>query len=196
MRAVILHGGVRYMSSMSLGELISYYESLEKNKGVYLDYIEQYKSRMNDCISDHDLEGLDGIMNEYYNLNIKLNNEILTSDFMKINRIIEALYKERMTGFTLFWDDINNFDELVNKYNKTVLMIRRLMFDLQENFKTEALDFLGNISPFIVKATYEDTTNILGMEERTYLSLAKNSLKKSKQEYATIYLEFVKRLVK
>lgn len=184
------------MSSMSLGELISYYESLEKNKGVYLDYIEQYKSRMNDCISDHDLEGLDGIMNEYYNLNIKLNNEILTSDFMKINRIIEALYKERMTGFTLFWDDINNFDELVNKYNKTVLMIRRLMFDLQENFKTEALDFLGNISPFIVKATYEDTTNILGMEERTYLSLAKNSLKKSKQEYATIYLEFVKRLVK
>ncbi len=196
MRAVILHGGIRYMSSMSLGELISYYESLEKNKGVYLDYIEQYKSRMNDCISDHDLEGLDGIMNEYYNLNIKLNNEILTSDFMKINRIIEALYKERMTGFTLFWDDINNFDELVNKYNKTVLMIRRLMFDLQENFKTEALDFLGNISPFIVKATYEDTTNILGMEERTYLSLAKNSLKKSKQEYATIYLEFVKRLVK
>ena len=151
---------------------------------------------MNDCISDHDLEGLDGIMNEYYNLNIKLNNEILTSDFMKINRIIEALYKERMAGFTLFWDDINNFDELVNKYNKTVLMIRRLMFDLQENFKTEALDFLGNISPFIVKATYEDTTNILGMEERTYLSLAKNSLKKSKQEYATIYLELVKRLVK
>ena len=196
MRVVILHGGIRYMSSMSLGELISYYESLEKNKGVYLDYIEQYKSRMNDCISDHDLEGLDGIMNEYYNLNIKLNNEILTSDFMKINRIIEALYKERMIGFTLFWDDINNFDELVNKYNKTVLMIRRLLFDLQENFKTEALDFLGNISPFIVKATYEDTTNILGMEERTYLSLAKNSLKKSKQEYATIYLEFVKRLVK
>ena len=177
---------------MSLSEFISFFESLEKNKEVYLGYIEQYKARMNESVMNHDLESLDNIMSEYYDMNNKQDNELLISDFIKINQIITALKNEKKYGFTLFWEDVCSINELIDKYNKTALMLRRVTFDLLDDFKIEALEYLADISPFIVKAAYDDNTNVLGMEEWVYITLARNSLNSSKPEYASIYLELAK----
>ncbi len=180
------------MAKMSLEEFVSFYESLENNKELYLGYIEQFKTRMNESIMNHDLESLDGIMSEYYDLNNNHDNELLISDFIKINQIISALNNEKKYGFKLFWEDVCSIDELIDKYNKTALMLRRVTFDLLDDFKIEALEYLADISPFIVKAAYDDNTNVLGMEERVYITLARNSLNNSKPEYASIYLELAK----
>ncbi|WP_031549349.1 hypothetical protein [Oribacterium sp. FC2011] len=169
------------MANMSLDEFVGLCESLESNKDKYLAYIEHYKSRMNESIKNHNLEDLDNIMDEYYDLNEKHSNNLLTADFIKINQIIKALYNERRFGFMLFWDDVDGFDSLIEKYCKIALMLRRLVFDIQIQFKNNALDYLATVSPFIIKTAYEDSTNLLGMEGNVYITLAKNSLKLSDQ---------------
>lgn len=183
------------MVNMSLDEFVGVCESLESNKDKYLAYIENYRSRMNESIMNHNLEDLDNIMDEYYDMNNKQSNNLLTADFIKINQIIKALYNEKRFGFKLFWDDVDGFDKLIEKYCKTALMLRRLIFDLQIDFKNEALDYLANVSPFIVKTAYQDETNLLGMEGEVYITLAKNSLKYSKPEHATIYMDFAKSMI-
>ncbi|MBP3804758.1 MAG: hypothetical protein J6I76_12855 [Oribacterium sp.] len=182
------------MDTNELRQFIHTCESLETNKDHYLGYIENYKRLLNTSIYSHNLEDFELFTDEYFNLNSKLEDHLLTSEFLKINQIKFALLNEKTYAFPLFWDDVYAYDELIRKYNKTVLMLRRLLFDLPDIFKDQTYDFLACISPFIIKAAYDDPTNILGMEKHIYVILAKECLIRQKYNHSSLYLELAKRV--
>ena len=182
------------MSKINLNHFISSCESLETNKDYYLGYIKKYKSHINDSISNHSLEDFELFLNEYFDLNSKLEDQLLTSELLKINQIKYALLNERTHDFSLFWNDVYTYDELLGKYNKTTLMLRRLLFDLPDVFKKQAYDFFASISPFIINAAFDDPTNILGMEKQIYIILAKDCLIRQKYDHSSLYLELAKRV--
>ena len=132
------------MNDKELQQFINTLETLETNKAYYLGLIKKYKRDINNSIFNHNLEEFELCISEYFDLNSKLEDHLLISDFLKINHIRFALLNEKHNSFSLFWDDVYGYDELLGKYRKTILMLRRLLFDLPDDYKKQTYDFLAD----------------------------------------------------
>lgn len=175
----------------NLDQLVQRYEDMENNKELYLQYRNHYETLIDKCILNHDLSSLGKIIDEFMVLNQKHNKALITSDLNRIQHINDALLKEADHDFTLFWEDCFSICELINKYNKTIFMVRRLLFDLPELYKSESREYLSGISPFIIKECYKDVTSLVGMEDFIHITLAMEHLKASHYRIALAFLNNV-----
>ena len=122
-------------------------------------------------------------------LNKKHNKILITTELNRIDHICNAMLNETKYHFPLFWNRATSIHDLIYKYDKTVFMLRRLIFDLPEVYKTEAIDYLTDLSPFIIKEIYRDATSLVGMENYIYITLAAEHLKTNNSIYALIFLK-------
>lgn len=176
----------------SLNQLVQRYEDMEKNKAQYLQYRKHYENLIENNISNHDLCSLDSVIHEFMDLNRKNKKALITSDLNRIEHIKDAIHEEYKHNFPLFWDNIFNIHDLIAKYDKTIFMLRRLLFDLPESYKSESLIFLMDISPFIIEECYKDVTSLVGKEDFIYITLAMEHIKSKNYQTALIFLKNVK----
>ncbi len=175
-----------------LEQMLELYEYMEKNKDEYLSFKENFINKTNLHIKNHDLNGLKTLYNEMSNFtHAKKRLKLGFSECFKIESILNALQQENEHKIVLFWNDVNDFFELIDKYNTTIFMIRRLDSELPETIKKEAHDYLSYISPFIVKAAVNDPTVIIGKPDFTYITLAMDRLQEGNYMYTLLYLRSV-----
>ena len=65
-------------------QFINTCESLEVNKDYYLGCIEKYKHDINSSILNHNLKNFETLLNDYFDMNSKYDDLLLTSDFINI----------------------------------------------------------------------------------------------------------------
>ena len=65
-------------------QFINTCESLEVNKDYYLGCIEKYKYDINSSILNHNLKNFETLLNDYFDMNSKYDDLLLTSDFINI----------------------------------------------------------------------------------------------------------------
>ena len=156
-----------------VNELIELYELIELNKQFFIDTIEEFITNVNTCISSRDLSSLNSLYQRIYTLDEFSKKPFLcSSQAFRIQAIKNALTLEADHGTELFWNDVKDSEELLEKYNKTIFMLRRLNSDLPESYKQEALVFLRNITPFFISSVFRDETVIIGNEDSIYMDLA------------------------
>ncbi len=165
------------------------YEDIEKNGTLYIQLRTDYENLIDNCIKIHDLISLQKYIREFMELNKKYNKALITTELNRMEHICNAMHNESIYHLPLFWDTKINMRELIDKYDKTIFMLRRLIFELPEIYKTEALNYLTNISPFIVKEIYRDATTIIGMEDYIFFTLAKEHLTINNKLYALLFLK-------
>lgn len=176
----------------TLEQLVNRYEDMEINKDLYLGHRNYYESLIDDCIKNHDLDSLNRYINEFMELNQKHNLALITANLNRIDHINMALHNESAYDFPMFWEDTSCIRDLINKYDKTIFMIRRLTFNLPDLYKSEALKYLKDISPFIIREIYNDETTLVGKEDFIYLTLAMEHIKSQDLYCALIFLENTK----
>jgi|GEM_PF-5629694 len=177
---------------VQLNEMIELYEYMELHKHDYLDLRQKFLSKINNYVQNHDLDSLNNLFCDIKDYTQK-NKEMLYSysDIYRIESIKNAINNESHHKFNLFWNDTKSVDELLDKYNRTIFMIRRLDSELPLPLKQEAHDYLRNISPFIVNAAANDPTVIIAKPDFTYITLAMDFLSNNNYIYPLIYLRFI-----
>ncbi len=176
----------------TLEQLIEKYEDLEKNGKLYIQYRKQYEALIEKCILEHDLDSLQKHIREFMALNKHHNKILITTELNRMEHICNAMVNETKYNIPLFWTTETSLHGLMYKYDKAVFMLRRLIFDLPEVYKTEAVDYLTGLSPFIVKEIFRDATSLVGMEDYIYITLATEHLRTNNAIYALIYLKSTK----
>lgn len=168
------------------------YETLEQNKTAYTIYLNEFFSRIDSCIASHDLPALNSYLNELSEVDDKEKKALTySSSAYRIWSIKEALIKEYDVNLSIFWDDVSDSTELLDKYNKTIFMIRRLNSALPDEYKQEAHLFLQTVSPYVVNAAFSDPTVKLGKPDYIYITLAMDFIQNRQYNSALILLQFV-----
>ncbi|SEA43360.1 hypothetical protein SAMN05216349_11260 [Oribacterium sp. KHPX15] len=175
----------------TLENLVQTYEKLEKNKDVILKYRSDYETSINECIRCHDLNSFEKILNEFFDLDKQYDHSLITTELLRLDFIKDALLKECSNGFRLFWEDVDNVNDLISNYNKTIFMLRRLTFDLPEVYKRESFDHLIKVTPFILQTIYEDISSPVFMKDYVFISLAMEHLKLKSYRFSINYLRLV-----
>ncbi|MBR5969136.1 MAG: hypothetical protein IK016_02185 [Lachnospiraceae bacterium] len=116
-----------------------------------------------------------------------------SSELMKFRYIIGAVRHEMELRLPLFTRSISSYDELMERYEHTTLYLRRLEFDLEEPFATEALQFLReeSISSFAVSAIIYNIVSHLGHREKVLLKLAEDALNRGRSMDAYSFLNVI-----
>lgn len=173
-------------------ELIEIYESMEQNKQNYTDVIEEFISDVNTCISSHDLPSLNSLFTKIYSLDDHSKKPfVFSSSVFRIESIKKALTLESGHGTELFWNDVTDCKGMLEKYNKTIFMLRRLNYDLPENYKQDAFLFLRNITPFFISSVFSDKTVLVGKPDYLYITLAMDSIRYKAFDRASVLLKLV-----
>ena len=173
-------------------ELLILYEDLEKNKQAYIAYIDDFFSKVDACIASRDLLSLNSLYDELIKSEKKEKPPLIySSKTFRIQSLKEALNLEKASGLPMFWDDISDLRGLLYKYNKTILMIRRLNSHLPDEYRQEAHSYLKNISPYIVMVSFRDPTVWVGNPDYIYLTLATDCIQDRQFTHALIFLQMV-----
>ena len=173
----------------TLEQLIEKYEDIEKNGALYIKYRKQYEFLLEKSILEHDLDSLQKHILEFMALNKKYDKNLITTELNRMDHICNAMLKEKKYSFPLFWNTETSLQGLMYKYDNAVFMLRRLLFDLPDIYKTEAIDYLIRLSPFIISEIYRDATSIVGMKDYIYITLSTEHLRLNNALYALIYLK-------
>ncbi len=173
-------------------EILELYEAMEQSKESYTIFLNEYFSHIDSLIASHDLPALNSYFNELSGLDTKEKKALIySSSAFRIRSIKEALIKEYDAKLTMFWDDVSGSNELLDKYNKTIFMIRRLNSALPDEYKQEAHLYLQTVSPYIVNAAFSDPTVRLGKPDYIYITLAMDFIQNERYDPALILLQFV-----
>ena len=120
---------VNFMNNKELMQFINTCESLEVNKDYYLGCIEKYKNDINSSILNHNLKNFETLLNDYFDMNSKYDDHLLTSDIIKINQMQQCFGIGSDFGFnTDFIDEISDCPEVIEltieNHNKIAVAYR------------------------------------------------------------------------
>lgn len=173
-------------------ELIESYEFLEKNKPFFIKTVDDFMKNVDICINNHDLTALNVLFDKLYSADSSLQRPMtFSSSFYRLESIKNALNEENEHHFDLFWNDVNDSSEILYKYNKTIFMLRRLIYDIPQELKDEAVFFLQNLSPYIILSLFKDSTVLVGKPDLIFITLAKENIQGSRLKTAVAFLRLV-----
>ncbi|ETP71830.1 hypothetical protein UYO_2219 [Lachnospiraceae bacterium JC7] len=175
-------------------DVLIMYETMEENIEAYQAVIDDFLSKLSSCVASHDLMALNHIYSELF----KMNDDgtippalLYLSSTFRMQSIKSALNDEDEKGIDLFWNDVSDIDSLMNKYKTTFFMLRRFNSELPEDLKKEASSYLAHISPFVIKAAFDDPTVYIGKPDYIFMTAAMNYLKTGNNRYALWALNFI-----
>ncbi|MBQ6733922.1 MAG: hypothetical protein IJR00_03325 [Lachnospiraceae bacterium] len=115
-----------------------------------------------------------------------------SADLMRLRFIIGAVESEQTVGLPLFTGGIRSFSELLERYMKTNLMLRRIEFDLVPGAE-EAYAYIREtpVSPYAVSAILYNMISILGHREEVLLKLSQDALSHERYAEALGFLNVV-----
>ena len=106
------------------------------------------------------------------------------ANLVRVLGIAEALEQEEATGFLPFFHDTETLDQLMDKYQKVNLLLRRIEFGISTQ-ETMAEIRKESISPYAVAAVLYNYISLLGHREIILLTLASGEMEEG--DYVRAY---------
>ena len=106
------------------------------------------------------------------------------ANLVRVLGIAEALEQEKATGFLPFFHDTETLDQLMDKYQRVNLLLRRIEFEISAQ-ETMAEIRKERISPYAAAAVLYNYISLLGHRENILLTLASGEMEEG--DYVRAY---------
>ncbi len=139
----------------------------ENNKSEYRLRKKSFKEEVDRAIASKDYQKIITLYGDFERGRAE-NDFLNPADYVRFGEIVKIMEKECSRGKVIFTSDVDSFDELIRKFRKIELYLRRFEFDFNDEIYEEVREYicLGTVSDFAIEIILDSEVAGLGNKNR------------------------------